>query len=129
MQRIGNMLLALAVVVLVFGGTNAFATSRGCSLNNAKSAETAGTCTVKASTNTYKVTANNSPNSRSSKLTVGLNEWNATNSTYRHRVIFTLEKNSTLTKYPLYETGKWAKLRLTAGSGSATGTGLISNEF
>ena len=40
MQRIEKMLLALTVVVLVFGGTNAFATSRGCSLNNAKTVET-----------------------------------------------------------------------------------------
>ena len=77
--------------------------------------ETAGTCTVKQVLIPIKVTANHSPNSRSNKLIVGLNEWNATNSTYRHRVIFTLEKNSTLTKYP-HETGKWAKLRLTAGS-------------
>ncbi len=129
MQRIGKMLIALAVVVLVFSGTNALATSRGCSLNNAKSAESTYSCTVKSSTGTYKVTANHSQNSNSDKLIVGLNEWNATNSTYRHRVIFTLEKNSTLIKYPLYETGKWAKLRLTAGSDKATGTGIISNEF
>ena len=58
MQRIGKMLLALAVVILVFGGTNAFATSRGCSLSNAKTVETTYSCTVKSSTGTYKVQQN-----------------------------------------------------------------------
>ena len=75
MQRIEKMLLALTVV-LVFGGTNAFATSRGCSLNNAKTVETTNSCTVKASTGSYKVTANHSPKSNSSELIIGLNEWN-----------------------------------------------------
>ncbi|MCI8962618.1 MAG: hypothetical protein HFG37_02760 [Eubacterium sp.] len=129
MQRIQKMLLALAVVVLVFGGTNALATSRGCSLNNAKTVETTNSCTVKASTGSYKVTANHSPNSNSSELIVGLNEWNVAISAYKYRKIFTLSKNTATIKYPAYRTGKWAKLRLTAGSSRATGTGLISNEF
>lgn len=129
MQRIGKMLLALAVVVLVFGGTNALATTRGCSLNNAKSAESTYSCTVKSSTGTYKVTANHSQNSNSNKLIVGLNEWNAAISAYYYRAIFQLSKNSFTSKYPAYQTGKWAKLRLTASSYNATGTGIISNEF
>ena len=129
MQRIQKMLLALAVVVLVFGGTNALATSRGCSLNNAKTVETTNSCTVKASTGSYKVTANHSQNSNSSELIVGLNEWNVAISAHKYRKIFTLPKNTATIKYPAYRTGKWAKLRLTAGSSRATGTGLISNEF
>ena len=129
MQRIGKMLLALAVVILVFGGTNAFATSRGCSLSNAKTVETTYSCTVKSSTGTYKVTANHSQNSNSDKLIVGLNEWNAATSAYNYRMIFQLPKNSITSKYPAYQTGKWPKLRLTAGSSRATGTGTISNEF
>lgn len=129
MQRIGKMLLALAVVILVFGGTNAFATSRGCSLNNAKTVETTNSCTVKSSTGTYKVTANHSQNTNSDKLIVGLNEWNVAISAYNYRMIFQLPKNSFTSKYPAYQTGKWAKLRLTAGSYKATGTGIISNEF
>lgn len=129
MQRIGKMLLALVVVILVFGGTNAFATSRGCSLNNAKTAESTNSCTVKSSTGTYKVTASHSQNSSSSELIVGLNEWNVAISSYNYRRLFQLSKNSITTKYPAYRTGKWAKLRLTAGSSRATGTGIISNEF
>ena len=129
MQRIEKMLLALAVVVLVFGGTNALATSRGCSLNSAKTVETTNSCTVKSSTGTYKVTANHSPKSNSSELIIGLNEWNVAISAYKYRQIFTLPKNTTTIKYPAYRTGKWAKLRLTASSNSATGTGRISNEF
>lgn len=129
MQRIGKMLLALVVVVMIFGGTNAFATSRGCSLNNAKSAETTNSCTVKTSTGTYKVTANHSSNSNSNELIVGLNEWNTAISAYRYRQIFSLSKDLVAIRYPSYKTGKWAKLRLTAGSSRATGTGIISNEF
>lgn len=129
MQRIQKMLVALAVVILVFGGTNAFATSRGCSLSNAKTVETTYSCTVKASTGSYKVTANHSPNLNSSELIVGLNEWNVAISAYKYRKIFTLPKNTTTVKYTSCKSGKWAKLRLTAGSSRATGTGTISNEF
>ncbi len=129
MQRIQKMLLALAVVVLVFGGTNALATSTGCSLSNAKTVETTNSCTVKFSTNTYKVVTNHSTNSNSSSLKIGLNEWDLTIYDYKYREIFTLPKNTTTVRYPSCKSGKWAKLRLTAGSSRATGTGLISNEF
>lgn len=129
MQRIRKTFLAIAVVAIVFGGINAFATSRGCSLSNAKTAETTNSCTVKSSTGTYKITANHSSNSGSSQLIVGLNEWNQATSTYNYRQIFSLSKNSTDIRYPAYKTGKWAKLRLTAGSSRATGSGIISNEF
>ena len=129
MQRIGKMLLALAVVVLVFGGTNAFATTRRCSLANAFKVESTYDCTVNFSTNTYRVVANHSSVSNSTILKVGLNEWDTSKYDYKYRQIFTLSKSETKTIYAKYKTGPWAKLRLTAGASKATGTGIITNEF
>lgn len=129
MQRIGKMFLVLAVIVLVFGGTNAFATTRRCLLSDSFKVESTNSCTVKYSTNTYKVVANHSPGTNSNTLKIGLNEWDLSIYDYKYRQIFTLPKNTTTVQYPSKKTGPWAKLRLTAGASKATGTGIITNEF
>lgn len=129
MQKIGKMLLVLAVVVLVFGGTNAFATTRRCLLSDAFKVESTYSCTVKSSTNTYKVVANHSSLTKSKILKIGLNEWNLSTYDYKYRQIFTLPQNTTTVQYPHKKTGPWAKLRLTAGASKATGTGILTNEF
>lgn len=130
MQKMRKLILAMTVIALVFTANKAIATSRGCVLNDAKLVESENSCTPKTSTGTYKVTVNHSPNSASSKLSVGLNEWNVTKAKYVYRACYTIDKNKTNTWYPACSSDcKWAKLRLTAEGSTATGTGIISNEF
>ena len=127
MQNSYQIIGALLTAVVVLGGSTAAATSRSVSLSDAKSAESTYSCTAK--NGKYKVYANRSPRSKSTRLLVGLNEWDVSTSKYLYTYKFSITSTNGTTKLLNAQIGNWAKVRLTAEGSKGTGAGNITNEF
>ncbi len=127
MTKLKKVVAAMAVVAVTFGGTNAMATTRYVTLDNAKKAENTSNCTSKDGY--YRIVARHNTYSKSSKLIVGLNEWDNAYKKYTHRSVKELEKSGYMDQKKGCKSGYFARIRLTAGSSKASGTGSVSNEF